>query len=103
MEKMDAVFTQRSCEDGLTQAEITDLLRYLCLQADEEVVPVIISGDNAAAFGFIRNNVIASVLNDDIGADAPFSVALRAVVNDMALETPGQHYDFAGVRTFMYY
>ena len=103
MEKMVAVFTQRSCVDGLTQAEITDLLRYLCLQADEEVVPVIISGDNAAAFGFIRSETIASVLNDDIGEDSPFAAALRAVVNDMALETPDRLYDFAGVRTFMFY
>lgn len=49
MEKMDAVFTQRSCEDGLTQAEITDLLGHLRLQTDEEVFPVIINGDHAAA------------------------------------------------------
>ena len=103
MEKMDAVFTQRSCEDGLTQAEITDLLGHLRLQADEEVFPVIINGDHAAAFGFIRNDVIANVLNDDIAADSPFAAALCAVANDMALETSDRLYDFAGVRTFMYY
>ena len=34
---------------------------------------------------------------------AVIAAALCAVVNDMALETSDRLYDFAGVRTFMYY
>lgn len=103
MEKINAVFTQRSFEDGLTASEIVQLLKPLNLAEDEEVYPVFVEGNNAVAFGFIRNQAVAGILNDEIGCSSQFERELRKVVDDMRLETPDQLYDFAGVRTYMYY
>ena len=103
MKKIDAVITQRSCEDGLCVSEIIKLLQHLDLAGSEEVYPIYVEGDNAVAFGFIRNQTVTDVLGDEIGKGSPFEEALLAVVNDTELETPDHLYDFAGVRTLMYY
>ncbi len=101
--KIDAVFTQRSDVDGLTTTEIMKLLEHLGLDCDEEVYPVIINGDNAMAFGWIRNEVVSRILDDDVGANSPFAQNMLAVINNTDLESADQIYDFAGVRTLMYY
>ena len=75
----------------------------LNLTEAEEVYPVFVEGDNAVAFGFIRNQTVTDVLNDEIGSSSRFEKELRKVVDDMRLETPDQLYDFAGVRTLMSY
>lgn len=101
--KIDAVFTQRSDEDGLTMNEIVTLLRHLHLAEGEEVCPVIAEGNSAIAFGFIRNQTVTDDLGDEIGPGSKFERELLAVVNDQSLETSDDLYDFAGVRTLMYY
>lgn len=101
--KIDAVFTQRSCEDGLTMDEIIQMLKHLSLTEDEEVCPVIAEGDSAIAFGLIRNQTVTDVLNDEIGRGSRFERDLLEVVNDVELETTDGLYDFDGVRTLMYY
>lgn len=103
MNKIDAVFTQRSCDDGLTASEINQLLATLGLAEDEEVYPVLAEGDNAIAFGFVRNQAVSDILGDEIGSGSRFERELLAVVNDMELETPDKLYDFAGIRTYMDY
>lgn len=103
MEKINAVFTQRSDADGLTRAEIAALLEHLNLDGDEEVYPLVVNGDSALAFGFIRNETVSCALGDDIGETSPFVTELLAVVNDANLEKADHLYHFAGVNTLMYY
>lgn len=103
MKKFDAVFTQRHAEDGLTRGEVMDLLAHLKLSDGEDIFPLVIDGNNARAYGFIRNEAVSHTLGDDIGDHSPFVRDLLAVVNDMTLEHADRLYNFAGVRTLMYY
>lgn len=102
MENLDAVFTQRSDVDGLTKAEILALLEHLGVTGDDEVYPVIVDGEFAMAFGFIRNE-IANRVNLDVGKNSSFARELLTVVNDTRLESTDHLYSFAGIRTLMYY
>ena len=103
MGKIDAVFTQRCDEDGLTKAEIMKLLEHLDLNGEEEVLPIVAEGDISWTFGFIRDETVSDQLGDDVGKDSAFVTELLTVVNNMHLETPDNLYDFAGVKTLMYY
>ena len=101
--KIDAVITQKSYSGGFTASEIAELLQQLELTPDEEVCPVLAEGDNAVAFGFIRNQTITDVLKDEFGTGSQFERELLEVVNDTDLESPDKQYNFAGVQTFMDY
>lgn len=101
--KVDAVVTQRSAEDGLTGKEVVELLQNLALDDNEEVYPIYAEGDSSVAFGFIRNSVITEVLGDEFGSGSSFEEALLKVVNDVELDSNDCVYEFAGVKTLMYY
>lgn len=103
VDKIDAVLTQRSGEDGFTRGEIIELLEYLHLEETEEVEAVYLNADNCILFGFIRMQVCEEQLDFNIEGNSPFGQAAIAVANDVELEVSSCVYDFAGVKTYMYY
>lgn len=101
--RIDAVLTQRSAEDGFYKKEIVELLERLQLREDEEVDAICLEADSCVLFGFIRMSASDEHLNFDIGPVSKFGSAAIAVANDTALERPDCLYDFAGVKTLMFY
>lgn len=101
--RIDAVLTQRSCEDGFTMKEIQELLEHLHLEQEEEVDVICLDADNCILFGFIRMRVSEEQLGFNVGESSFFGQAAIAVANDTELETVDGLYDFAGVKTYMYY
>lgn len=101
--RVGAVLTQRSDEDGFTRKEIQELLDQLTLREDEEVEAVYLNADNCVLFGFIRMQICEEQLNFEISEDSSFGQAAISVANDIELETRDGFYYFAGVKTYMYY
>lgn len=100
---VQAVLTQRAGEDGFYEKEIMELLGHLKLEDGEEVDLIYLNADNCVLFGFIRMEASEELLSFEIGPDSEFGRAAVAVANDMELERPDKLYDFAGVKTLMYY
>lgn len=103
LNRIDAVLTQRVGEDGFTRKEIQELLGHLHLEEEEEVDAVYLNADSCILFGFIRMQICEEQLSFDIGEHSSFGKAVIAVANDTELETQDGIYDFAGVKTYMYY
>lgn len=100
---IQAVLTQRSGEDGFYENEIVELLEQMKLKDGEEVDPIYLDADSCVLFGFIRMKASEELLSFETGSDSEFGRAAVAVANDMELERPDKLYDFAGVKTLMYY
>lgn len=99
----DAVLIKQRAEDGFTKNEITDLLEPLNLGPSEEVEPIYLTANSAVIFGFIRSSVSDEKLDFDTSPNSTFGQAVIKVANNAYLENPDGIYDFAGVRTVMYY
>ena len=99
---IQAVLTQRS-DDGFNQKEIVELLGHLELRDEEEVDPICLEADSCVLFGFIRMEASDVLLSFDTGTNSAFGRAAIAVANDVKLEREDELYDFAGVKTLMYY
>lgn len=101
-ERIDAVLTVRSAEDGFYKKEILELLEHLQLGEDEEVDAVYLEADSCILFGFIRMDVSDERLGFAINAQSAFGSAAIAVANNSALEHSDCISNFAGIRTMLY-
>lgn len=101
--EIEAVLTLRG-EDGFYRTEITRLIDYLERPGEETELDVVcLEFDTGIIFGFIRYDVSDEKLGFDVSKDSDFGKAAIAVANDMELENDSHIYDFAGVKTLMYY
>ena len=102
-DRVDAVLTQRSADDGFTKKEILEVLGRLELEDDEAVEAIYLNADSCIVFGFMRMQVCDEKLEFDVRENSPFGQEVVAVANDVRLEREDGIYEFAGVRTYMYY
>lgn len=102
-QNVEAVLTQRA-EDGFYKTEILDLME--CLESsgkEPELDAVYLEFDGGILFGFIKYEVSDEKLDFNTGKDSEFGRAAIAVANDARLENKNGLYEFAGVKTLMYY
>lgn len=100
----EAVFIEKDADTGVSVLDIEKLLAYFTSyeedeDAEPELIPVTIEGDNSTAFGFVRYDVCDRLLDFRVENGTPFYNAVQKVLNDMSLETTFGMYDFENVLT----
>lgn len=101
---VEAVFMQFPPDSGCCKADLTRLMGLLGVeQSDGDCMPfelLRVEGENAYAIGLVKEDV-ASRNDFDDSHDGAFFSGIRAIMNDLNLETDDGRYKVAGVDTLL--
>ena len=101
--KPEAVLIQKPLDTGLSKREIKEIMEILKPDFRTEMDLLSITGESAAALGFIDMNVEDEKLNVDVSENSPFYKGIQEILNDRAKETPDGVYTVAGINVIMRY
>lgn len=101
--KPEAVLIQKPLDTGLSKREIKEIMEILKPDFQTEMDLLSITGESAAALGFIDMNVEDEKLNFDVSENSPFYKGIQEILNDHTKETPDGVYTVAGVNVIMRY
>lgn len=101
--KPEAVLIQKPLDTGLSKREIKEIMEILKPDFRTEMDLLSITGESAAALGFIDMNVEDEKLNFDVSENSPFYKGIQEILNDRAKETSDGVYTIAGINVIMRY
>lgn len=101
--KPEAVLIQKPLDTGLSKREIKEIMEILKPDFRTEMDLLSITGESAAALGFIDMNVEDEKLNFDVSENSPFYKGIQEILNDRAKETLDGVYTVAGINVIMRY
>lgn len=97
----DAILIQIPNDHGISAETAIRLIQ--AMKEEDELIPIIIEGENAWTFGYMRLAAFDEILHFDAGNDSPFGIAVRDIIDDMRNETDNDFYCCAGVKTRIVY
>lgn len=100
---IDCILMQKPLDTAFTRDEIIRMIdSELMIYGAEEVDPIRFEGNNAWAFGFIREEA-ADRINYEYKPDSAFGKEVLSIIDDVSKENSSQYYCINGIRTKITY